>query len=165
MVNFFNLSLWFNGFPINKAKAEFNRISKMKGTDFEDFIFKKRKEIVDYHLKSNHNYQDFVGQTVISNWDAVPIQNKKNFQKPLKQRLSDDFSLKNIYINKTSGSSGNPFIFAKDKYCHALTWANIINRFGDFGIDFNTSKQARFYGIPLDFLGNKKERFKDFLSS
>jgi phenylacetate-CoA ligase len=35
-------------------------------------------------------------------------------------------------------------------------------RFGWFGIDFNSSYQARFYGIPLDFIGYKKERFKDF---
>ena len=27
-----------------------------------------------------------------------------------------------------------------------------------------SSYQARFYGIPLDFIGNKKERFKDFFS-
>jgi phenylacetate-CoA ligase len=88
---------------------------------------------------------------------------KKEFQKPLSERLSKDFTLKNVYVNKTSGSSGDPFIFAKDKFCHALTWVNIINRFGWFGIDFNSSKQARFYGIPLDFVGNKKERLKDVL--
>ena len=75
------------------------------------------------------------------------------------------FPLKNVYVNKTSGSSGDPFIFAKDKFSHALTWANIINRFGWHGIDFNSSYQARFYGIPLDFIGNRKERFKDFLSN
>ena len=37
-------------------------------------------------------------------------------------------------------------------------------RFGWYGIDFNHSYQARFYGIPLDFFGYQKERFKDFLS-
>jgi phenylacetate-CoA ligase len=46
-----------------------------------------------------------------------------------------------------------------------LTWANIINRFGWHGIDFNSSYQARFYGIPLDFIGNRKEHFKDFLGN
>ena len=89
---------------------------------------------------------------------------KRDFQKPLSERLSEGFTAKNIYVNKTSGSSGDPFIFAKDKYCHALTWASNIYRFGWYGIDFNRSLQARFYGIPLDFIGNKKERIKDFLS-
>jgi phenylacetate-CoA ligase len=88
---------------------------------------------------------------------------KRDFQKPLAERLSKGYNLKNVYVNKTSGSSGDPFVFAKDKFSHALTWVNIFNRFGWFGIDFNSSLQARFYGIPLDFLGYKKERFKDFL--
>jgi len=89
---------------------------------------------------------------------------KKDFQKPLSERLSKGYTLKNTYINKTSGSSGNPFVFAKDKFSHSLTWAIIINRFGWHGINFNSSFQARFYGIPLDFMGNKKERIKDFFS-
>ena len=89
---------------------------------------------------------------------------KKEFQKPLQERLSKGFNLTNVYISKTSGSSGDPFIFAKDKYSHALTWANIMTRFKWYDIDFNSSLQARFYGIPLDFIGNTKERIKDFLS-
>jgi phenylacetate-CoA ligase len=86
-------------------------------------------------------------------------------QQPLLKRLSDGFTEKEVFVNKTSGSSGNPFIFAKDKFAHGLTWASIIHRFGWFGINFNHSFQARFYGIPLDFIGNKKERIKDVLSN
>jgi len=46
-----------------------------------------------------------------------------------------------------------------------MTWAEIMNRFDWYGIDFNTSKQARFYGIPLDRKGYYKERLKDFFSN
>ena len=45
-----------------------------------------------------------------------------------------------------------------------MTWAIIQDRFGWFNLDFNSSKQARFYGIPLDTKGYYKERFKDVLS-
>ena len=90
---------------------------------------------------------------------------KKNLQQPLQHRLSNNYPENKVFVNKTSGSSGDPFVFAKDKFCHALTWASNIYRFGWFNIDFNTSYQARFYGIPLDFIGNKKERIKDFLSN
>ncbi len=90
---------------------------------------------------------------------------KRDLQQPLNNRLSDGFTTKNVYINKTSGSSGDPFIFAKDKFCHALTWAGFIDRYSWFNLDFNTSKQARFYGIPLNKIGYYKERFKDFLSN
>jgi phenylacetate-CoA ligase len=83
----------------------------------------------------------------------------------LVERLSKAYTKKNVFVNKTSGSSGAPFVFAKDKMCHAITWASIIYRFGWYNIDLNLSYQARFYGIPLDFIGNKKERLKDFLGN
>jgi phenylacetate-CoA ligase len=161
----FNLSLKLNGFPVKEAIAEFEKIQAISDAEYENYINLKRKEIVEYHLKNNKSYQEIVGKLEIQNWSELPIMTKKEFQKPLSERLSKGFTLKNVYVNKTSGSSGDPFIFAKDKFCHALTWANIINRFGWFGIDFNSSKQARFYGIPLDFIGNKKERLKDVLKN
>jgi phenylacetate-CoA ligase len=161
----FNLSLKLNGFPVKEAIAEFEKIQAISDAEYENYNNLKRKEIVEYHLKNNKSYQEIVGKLEIQNWSELPIMTKKEFQKPLSERLSKGFTLKNVYVNKTSGSSGDPFIFAKDKFCHALTWANIINRFGWFGIDFNSSKQARFYGIPLDFIGNKKERLKDVLKN
>ena len=149
---------------MKEATAELDRVMAIPENDFEDFVNTKRTEIVAFHLQNNTSYKQLVGKTTFKNWEDLPIMTKKDFQKPLAERLSDGYTIKNVYVNKTSGSSGDPFIFAKDNFCHALTWANIINRFGWFGIDFNTSLQARFYGIPLDFIGNTKERIKDFLS-
>ncbi|TRX26956.1 phenylacetate--CoA ligase family protein [Flavobacterium franklandianum] len=165
MFPLFDFSLKINGFPMKEAKAELQKIQFIPEQEFEAFIENKKQEIVDYHLKNNSSYQNLVGKTTFNTWNDLPIMTKKDFQKPLIERLSKGFSLKNVYVNKTSGSSGDPFIFAKDKFSHALTWANIINRFSWYGIDFNSSFQARFYGIPLDFIGNKKERFKDFFSN
>ncbi len=149
---------------MKEATAELRNILSIPENDFEEFVIKKRLEIVDFHMLNNASYKKLVGKAAYKNWEELPIMTKKDFQKPLAERLSKGYSIKNVYVNKTSGSSGNPFIFAKDNFCHALTWANIINRFSWFGIDFNSSLQARFYGIPLDFIGNTKERIKDFLS-
>ena len=165
MFPLFDFSLQINGFPIQEAKAELRKIQSISEEQFNSFLENKKQEIVDYHLINNSFYQQLVGKTTFNTWNDLPIMTKKDFQKPLIERLSNNFSLKNVYVNKTSGSSGDPFIFAKDKFSHALTWATIIDRFGWHEIDFNSSYQARFYGIPLDFLGNRKERFKDFLSN
>src|SRR5690606_8714666 len=132
--------------------------------EYTFFLQNKKKEIVDFHLHNNSFYKQLIGDKGFENWENLPILGKENLQKPLEERLSKGYSKKNIYLNKTSGSSGTPFVFAKDKYSHALTWASNMMRFGWFGIDFNTSYQARFYGIPLDFMGYQKERFKDFLT-
>ena len=165
MFNLFNLSLRLSGFPLKKANDELQFIVSITENDFEKFVTNKKNEILKHHLENNPYYKKFVGNIGTKNWNDLPIMTKKDFQKPLSERLSKGYNLKNIYINKTSGSSGDPFVFAKDKYCHAMTWANIITKFAWFDIDFNSSFQARFYGIPQDFIGNKKERIKDFLSN
>jgi len=165
MFKLFHLSLKFSGFPIAKAQVDFEKILQISEADYPDYIEAKKKEIVEYHLKNNTFYQNLVGRNTFENWDDLPVLTKKNLQKPLKDRLSKGYLEKTVFVNKTSGSSGDPFVFAKDKYCHALTWASIIFRFSWYKINFNTSFQARFYGIPLDFIGNKKERLKDFLGN
>ncbi|PAM92741.1 AMP-binding protein [Flavobacterium sp. IR1] len=164
MISLFDLSLKLNGFPIEKAKAELNEIVNLSKKEYVEFLQNKKEEIVRFHLNNNAFYQELVQNRNDLKWEELPILNKQNLQKPLEERLSKGYSLKNVYRNKTSGSSGTPFIFAKDKYAHALTWASNIMRFGWFKIDFNHSYQARFYGIPMDFVGYQKERFKDFLS-
>lgn len=164
MFPLFDLSLQLNGFPIQEANAELRKIIAFTESEHKVFVNHKKKEIVDFHLQNNHFYKELVGTIVNINWEDLPVLTKSNLQKPLLTRLSKGYRASNSYINKTSGSSGIPFIFAKDKYCHALTWASNRYRFGWYGIDFNSSYQARFYGIPMDFIGNKKERFKDFLS-
>lgn len=164
LLNLFDATLQLNGFPIKEATRLLIEVQQKNEADFEIYINLKKQEIVDYHLQHNSLYKFFGKNIILNDWDSVPIMTKSDLQQPLKQRLSDNFTAKNVYVNKTSGSSGDPFIFAKDKFCHAMTWAIIQNRFGWFDLNFNTSKQARFYGIPLDTKGYYKERFKDALS-
>ena len=158
----FNLSLKFKGFPLEKAKHILKTIQDTD--DFNDYLKTKKQAIVTYHLKHNPFYKNLAQNANPTDWNSIPVMTKRQLQQPLTERLSEGFSIKNSYINKTSGSSGDPFIFAKDPFCHALTWAGFIDRYGWYGLDFNTSKQARFYGIPLDKKSYYKERFKDVLS-
>jgi phenylacetate-CoA ligase len=164
MLKLFDLALKLNGFPIQKAKAELRKILSIPEEEYGTYIEQKKAEIVNFHLKNNSNYRQFVGENTFEKWDNLPIMTKKDFQKPLLEILSFGYTKKSVFVNKTSGSSGNPFVFAKDKYCHALIWVNIMRRFQWHGIDFNHSYQARFYGMPLDFISNKKLRIKDYLS-
>ncbi|MFK7032925.1 phenylacetate--CoA ligase family protein [Flavobacterium oreochromis] len=164
MFNLFDISLKINGFPLKEAKRELIKITQLSDESHIKFVKKKKHEIVNFHLQNNDYYKSFFGEKDLKNWEDIPIMTKKDLQKPLKERLSKNYSINNVYINKTSGSSGTPFIFAKCKYSHAMTWASNIYRFSWYQIDFNRSYQARFYGIPLDRLGYYKERLKDFLS-
>jgi phenylacetate-CoA ligase len=159
----FDFSLKVNGFEIDKAKSALAKIQAQNDSEFEAYIALQKKEIVSFHLEHNSFYKSFGNTINRDDWNSIPVMTKRHLQQPLEQRLSKGYTSKNVYLNKTSGSSGHPFIFAKDKWCHAMTWAEIMNRFSWYDIDFNSSKQARFYGIPLDRKGYYKERFKDWL--
>lgn len=161
----FDLSLKIAGFPIKKAQKFFEEILAVPERDYEAFIDQKKTEIVEFHLKNNAFYRDLCKDINVANWNELPVLTKADLQQPLSQRLADGYTEKNVFVNKTSGSSGTPFIFAKDKFSHALTWASTIHLFGQHSINFNYSYQARFYGIPKDYIGYRKERLKDTLSS
>lgn len=165
ILRLFDFSLKINGFDINKARLALSKIQAKNDSDFNAYVEKQKNNIISYHLKNNSFFRSFANQLDLNDWSSVPVMTKRHLQQPLKKRLSKGYGLKNVYVNKTSGSSGDPFIFAKDKWCHAMTWAEINDRFSWYNIDFNTSKQARFYGIPLDKKGYYKERLKDWFSN
>ena len=127
------------------------------------FLKKQKSEILNYHLKHNSFYKNHVAGSN-GEWDALPVLTKSDLQQPLQNRLSEGFTSKNVHIHKTSGSSGHPFIFAKDKFAHALTWASIQDLYQGQGIASN-SYEARFYGIPNAGLAHYKERLKDLMSN
>lgn len=158
----FEWSLRMKGFDIAFAKAELKRIQATAGKDYMD---KAKINIVNHHKKYNLFYQGFTGKSLQWEWESLPIMTKANLQQPLKKRLSEGYEIGSVYKGKTSGSSGHPFTFAKNKFCHALSWASFIDRYQWFDLDLNTSKQARFYGIPLDTFGYYKERMKDWLGN
>lgn len=163
-MNWFKLSLQLNNFPINRAQQLLREIKAIPDDEYGEYVQAQQKKILSYHLKNNPFYREFCGAGECRNWEDVPVMQKSDLQRPLKSRLSLPYRNKNNYVGKTSGSSGHPFIFAKDRFCHALAWAEFIDRYQWIGIDVNKSLQARFYGIPLDLYGNILERFKDRLS-
>ncbi|MCJ7758419.1 MAG: phenylacetate--CoA ligase family protein, partial [Gillisia sp.] len=163
-MNWFKISLQLNKYPINRAQKLLRKIQNIPESHYQNYLEDQKKAIVQFHLAHNSYYRDFFGNKYFTSWEEVPVMQKSDLQRPLKERLSDGYSKRKIYVGKTSGSSGHPFIFAKDRFCHALTWAEFIDRYNWIGVNLNKSLQARFYGIPLDLYGNLVERFKDRVS-
>lgn len=155
----FDNILKLQGFKIDKALKEFSGLKSSTTEDIED----RKQAIVKYHLTHNHFYNAFV-ENKNARWNELPILSKKDLQQPLYKRLGKGFTLKNVFKGKTSGSSGHPFTFAKDKYAHAMTWAAFHRAYEQHGINLNTSLQARFYGVPLSGKGKYMELAKDFVS-
>jgi phenylacetate-CoA ligase len=165
VLKLFDLSLQLNGYPLRWAKQHLNTLVDISKNQFIIQLEAQKKALLDFHLQHNAFYQKKVGSSNPIAWEQLPIMQKNDYQVPLSERFSEGFSEKNCYLNKTSGSSGDPMVFAKDKNCHALIWANIMRKFAWHGIDFNASYQARFYGMPMAYWPQKMLRIKDFLSN
>jgi phenylacetate-CoA ligase len=151
------------GYKIDDAYNDLINVRMLPEDEFIIWKEKKRWEIVKYHYKNNLFYKNKLGSSGINrHWNDLPIMEKKDFQVGLDNILSENFSKKDCYIASTSGSSGHPFYFAKDKYTHARVWAFWKIRYEELGLDFN-SLEARFYGIPKESIGNFTERAKDYI--
>lgn len=160
----FDWTLKMRGYDLAFAKAHLSQIQSIPAQEYAAYLDKQKQAIVDYHKQHTPFYKDFIGNKPITAWEDIPVLTKAHLQQSLDKRLSDTYRVPQVYVGKTSGSSGTPFTFAKDKAAHSLTWAVIQDRFGWFDLDFNTSLQARFYGIPLSGMAYYKERLKDYIS-
>ncbi len=162
-MNIFEQTLKWQGYDISGAQKEFEQLTTKSPADLYLWQEEKKWEIVNHHLKNNPYYSNKLKEKPKS-WDDIPILTKADLQKPIASMMAEGYHHKNVYLSNTSGSSGHPFYFAKDKYTHALSWALVKHRLSQFGIGLN-SLQVRFYGIPLDKKSYFTEKLKDKLSS
>jgi phenylacetate-CoA ligase len=157
-----NFVFQVSGFDIKNAKLELIKLNKLSNSEFKIWHNNKKIEIVKYHYNNNNFYKSLCKNGIDLEWDALPVLKKSDFQRPLKEILSNGYNRKNTYISNTSGSSGTPLFFAKSKYSHAMTWEVIRERYRLLGLKDN-SRQARFYGIPLNKVSYFSERLKDWI--
>lgn len=160
MISFQTILKW-KGFPMNSAGAYLDSFNRSDRDQQKIIIERLKKEIVDFHSHHNPLYRKLMQKSQSMEWCDLPIVSKKELQAPITEMLSDGYRLSQVYISNTSGSSGHPFFFAKDKFAHALTWAFIEQQYKGLGIRPG-DWQARFYGIPLDRLSYAKEKVKDY---
>jgi phenylacetate-CoA ligase len=150
------------GYPFQKAAGDLAALSEMSGSAIVEWQRERCDEIVRYHAERNPLYRSLLGGRAPTRWCDLPIVDKSAFQRPVAECLSDATRDADIHLSSTSGSSGTPFFFARDKYTHARTWALIAEVYAWHGIGLE-SRQARFYGIPREPIPRLKEMAKDWL--
>lgn len=157
----FQTILECKGFPVTAAKIQLHFFYGLDRSAQKIWIEERKKQMTDFHFKNNALYKQLIGKSHPSSWDDLPIIQKKDLQSPIAEMISDGYKVSDVYISNTSGSSGHPFFYAKDKFCHALTWAFIMDQYKSLKVNPG-DRQARFYGIPMDKISYARERVKDF---
>lgn len=150
--------LW--GLPIAQASRELRAMGGKDPEALRQWRKAKAWEIARYHYDHNPWYQKKVGPRFPDAWDDLPILGRKDFQAPIAARRTRFKGP--VYRGATSGSSGQPMVYLKDMYAHAMTWALIEDRYRESGIDWSL-KQGRFYGMPRQGRKALMEKIKDWL--
>jgi phenylacetate-CoA ligase len=164
-MNFFKLTLFLQSFPLRQCKRVIE-----EGVSYSDDRLRQHQKnakwaIVNFHKKNNPWYKAFVQGDEKVEWEQIPLLSKQNIQRPLTEIITPQYLNKSLYRNNTSGSTGIPFHFVKDKFCHAMTWALIFQKYKSIGLEYGKSLQARFFGIPLSRKKYLKEKLKDWVAS
>jgi phenylacetate-CoA ligase len=160
--NRFEAFLERRGYPFRQAAADLSRLSGTRGPAIAEWQRGRLDEIVRFHAERNPLYRSLLGGPPPRDWRDLPIVDKSAFQRPVAECLSEGVPKADLHVSSTSGSSGTPFFFARDKYTHARTWALIAEAYAWHGIGLG-SRQARFYGIPREPIPRMKEMAKDRL--
>ena len=160
MIDFFRIILSAKGYDLKTAAQTLDQIRQMDRSSFTVWQSQKCTEIARWHYDNNPFYHEIVNGPFPDSWEQLPILSKSDFQKPLGNLIAAAFTVKDLYVANTSGSTGNPFYFAKDKMAHALTWANFFHYYKMAGLKPN-DLQARFFGIPLSGKSRLVEQIKD----
>ncbi len=190
-MSWFERTLQVSGYPIKKAEQDYLHLMALPAEELVNWIQNQRKIILRHHLENSVFYQSLVqnhlgdkdpksakaienlvlkGPESLSTpelellWSRLPIMTKSDLQRPLSERYAAGYGPRNTHKHKTSGSSGHPFVFVKDRYSHAYSWAEIKQLYLGWGIALGVDLEARFYGIPLRGLARQKERLKDKLA-
>lgn len=170
-------SLRLNGFPIDQARKKLAEVMEERRRlhrpgMLNPSLLKDAFGIYRYHRDANPFYRKVLaskgggpvdGDMTYEEWLKIPIMKKKDLQVDMEERIGW-LNGQKLHFHSTSGSSGIPFTFARDKFGHAMIWALTDQRFKSIGIDYGRSYQARFYGIPLEKRKYYTQRLKDRLS-
>ena len=161
--NLFYILSRINGYNINKSIIYLDSLKKLS----QDSYYKKQKSIrnniLKYHYNSWEWYRKRIGNLKEKKWDEFPILTKTDLQDYHSELANNKQIKRNNYFANTSGSSGHPFSFIKNKACHSLAWAKIVLSYSDLNISLN-DKEARFFGNVKNSQNIKfYEKIKDFL--
>ena len=150
------------GYNFYKAKKNINDYKLLSIDESAEWQRKIKWDIAFFHFTHNKIYRNKVGPIFPDKWEDLPVMGKKDYQNSWDNILTKGYSKKNLYIANTSGSTGTPFFYAKNKFSHSMTWALTADRYSWYNLGLR-SKEARFYGRSHKVMTKIQEKIKDHL--
>jgi len=115
------------------------------------------------HATTYNNYykEKYKGHDIDGPFERLPILTKEELRMSYKEILSGN-KLSKLDLVETSGSTGIPLKFYRDRVIFGYTLASMWRARRWWGIDIG-DKEAMLWGVPVRFTGKIKVKAKDFL--
>lgn len=119
-------------------------------------------KLLEHSISNNKYYSSkFAGYDIYGDYDNLPILTKTELRDKYNDILSNTINSK-LDLVETSGSTGVPLKFYRDRVVFGYTLASVYRAHGWWGLDIG-SKEAMLWGVPVSIKGKIKTRFKDLL--
>ncbi len=122
----------------------------------------KLQKLLHYVLKHNDYFiEKYKGYDPFNDFSSLPILSKEELRSNYKQLVTPNAD-KRMDLAKTSGSTGVPIKFYRDRVLFGYTLASIYRAHRWYGIDIG-SKECMLWGVPIGLKNRFIVKTKDFL--
>lgn len=122
----------------------------------------KLKKLLNHTMANNSYYREkYKNYDVFGSFEALPVLTKNELRDNYKRILSDNIKTK-LDLVETSGSTGIPLQFYRDRVVFGYTLASLYRAHRWWGIDVGC-KEAMLWGVPVAFKKRFKARIRDLL--
>jgi phenylacetate-CoA ligase len=143
------------GEPVKKFRKEVAAFHKISFDEMQHIQFQKAQKLVSFVYVNNKYYRNLLDSNGIkpedikslADFSRMPLLTKEILQKNMDD-MKSRAELKSS-PRKTSGSTGIPLFFYKDRIATAYMDALMYEVYGWHGVKMG-DRQARFWGMPLD---------------
>ena len=122
---------------------------------------KLAKLLIDSQTLSPFYQRRFEGLRPIEDFGSLPILSKFELRKSFSEILTPEYTHA-VELCKTSGSTGEPLKFYRDRVVFGYTLASVFRAQRWYGLDIG-SKQAMLWGIPAAHASRLKMRVRDLV--
>ena len=151
-----------------KYMEEIQKYHKKPAYVMRQIQWQKLIDILNYANDHNHYYKKLFAENSIdvkrikdaSDFMKIPILTKEAINLKANEMISTDS--RRISKRKTSGSTGIPLVFVKDRDATAYMDAMMHEVYSWYGIELG-DRQGRIWGMPLGFKARTFTQIKDLL--
>lgn len=153
---------WLRREHVGKFLNELLQNQQLSPSQLAELQENKRRELLNFVENRNGYFRKkYRGFDAISDFESLPLMTKEELREQFQDIVTPDMKSR-VYAVKTSGSTGIPLKFYRDKLIFGYTLASVYRGHSWHGLDVG-AKEAMLWGIPMGLKNRLLARGRDLL--